>query len=320
MKNDLFSTLAFIDRIENSTPTPTKQSLSESADTMEALGGKRLAPGIHPSEIPAINRQSGRHGGFATLEPQEPAGQPRVTDIPAAQRKAAGKNFPATLDQVNSGLEEQAVEEDDVGESNKFIGNLMQARRDGQKEADLDGDGDMEKVRPGTVSEDQQLDECGMVDGSMSPMNGMEADDSGKINVSANFDSESGRKSLTVTAEGDQAEELAQILKLSGMMGGGQDHEHPGSIPVVGTMDAGGAEELAKMLRHSGIQESYVNEPDEKVESTEKILDQGDDLHRKKRSYHKAENGDNPSNVKESTIVESLEKKLWAEFMKEKSK
>jgi hypothetical protein len=34
-------------------------------------------------------------------------------------------------------------------ESNKFIGNLMKARADGKDEADLDGDGDMEKVSKG---------------------------------------------------------------------------------------------------------------------------------------------------------------------------
>ena len=35
-------------------------------------------------------------------------------------------------------------------ESNKFVGNLMKARAQGKKEADLDGDGEMEKVTPGT--------------------------------------------------------------------------------------------------------------------------------------------------------------------------
>ena len=43
--------------------------------------------------------------------------------------------------------EAKKVEEDDVEEGNKFTGNLAKARADGKTEADLDGDGDMEKVK-----------------------------------------------------------------------------------------------------------------------------------------------------------------------------
>jgi hypothetical protein len=50
------------------------------------------------------------------------------------------------------------VKEDDVEEGNKFTGNLAKARAEGKKEADLDGDGDMEKVREG---EGEMCHECG---------------------------------------------------------------------------------------------------------------------------------------------------------------
>jgi len=43
--------------------------------------------------------------------------------------------------------EAKKVDEDDVEEGNKFTGNLAKARAAGKKEADLDGDGDMEKVQ-----------------------------------------------------------------------------------------------------------------------------------------------------------------------------
>ena len=47
-----------------------------------------------------------------------------------------------------AGIQEaKKVEEDDVEEGNKFTGNLAAARAAGKKEADLDGDGDLEKVR-----------------------------------------------------------------------------------------------------------------------------------------------------------------------------
>ena len=49
-------------------------------------------------------------------------------------------------------------EEDDMEEGNMFTGNLAKARAAGKKEADLDGDGDMEKVREG----EDMCNECGM--------------------------------------------------------------------------------------------------------------------------------------------------------------
>ena len=44
------------------------------------------------------------------------------------------------------------VDEEKTEEGNLFTGNLAKARADGKKEADLDGDGDMEKVRESIFS------------------------------------------------------------------------------------------------------------------------------------------------------------------------
>jgi hypothetical protein len=46
-----------------------------------------------------------------------------------------------------AGVKKKEVDEEKTDEGNKFTGNLAKARADGKKEADLDGDGDMEKVR-----------------------------------------------------------------------------------------------------------------------------------------------------------------------------
>ena len=46
-----------------------------------------------------------------------------------------------------AGVKKKPVEEEKTEEGNKFTGNLAKARATGKKEADLDGDGDMEKVR-----------------------------------------------------------------------------------------------------------------------------------------------------------------------------
>jgi hypothetical protein len=45
-----------------------------------------------------------------------------------------------------AGVKKKEVDEEKTEEGNKFTGNLAKARADGKKEADLDGDGDMEKV------------------------------------------------------------------------------------------------------------------------------------------------------------------------------
>jgi hypothetical protein len=46
-----------------------------------------------------------------------------------------------------AGVKKKAVDEEKTDEGNKFTGNLAKARAAGKKEADLDGDGDMEKVK-----------------------------------------------------------------------------------------------------------------------------------------------------------------------------
>lgn len=61
-------------------------------------------------------------------------------------------------EKVNVGGKEYPVKEDDMEEGNMFTGNLAKARAQGKKEADLDGDGDMEKVREG----EDTCNECGM--------------------------------------------------------------------------------------------------------------------------------------------------------------
>jgi hypothetical protein len=46
-----------------------------------------------------------------------------------------------------AGIKKKEVDEEKTEEGNLFTGNLAKARADGKKQADLDGDGDMEKVR-----------------------------------------------------------------------------------------------------------------------------------------------------------------------------
>lgn len=61
-------------------------------------------------------------------------------------------------EKMKVGDKEYPVKEDEVEEGNKFTGNLAKARAAGKEEADLDGDGDMEKVHEG----EHTCEACGM--------------------------------------------------------------------------------------------------------------------------------------------------------------
>ena len=63
-------------------------------------------------------------------------------------------------EKVSVGGKTYPVKEEDMEEGNKFTGNLAKARAAGKEEADLDGDGDMEKVHEG----EHTCNECGMME------------------------------------------------------------------------------------------------------------------------------------------------------------
>jgi hypothetical protein len=151
---------------------------------------------------------------------------------------------------------------------------------------------------------ESEINECGDM--------GMDQRDT--INVSTNMSSD-GNKSVNISAQGEKAEELLAMLKLAGMgdkprfnTDDGVDLDHPGAIEIHGTMDADGAEQLAKQLRHASMSEQemmdeakktrttkYKNTPDEEYQSVASITRQGNDLNREKRQYaDKPKLGDNP--------------------------
>jgi len=112
------------------------------------------------------------------------------------------------------------------------------------------------------------------------------------MNISSNIDTKTGSKSLTVTAQGDAADELAQILKLSGMM-----------APAANSQQA-----------EIEIGEEYSNEPHPVTQSTEVQLQQGNDMHRIKQSYPKVAGGDNPMAMAEARKLAEIENRLMEEL------
>ncbi len=137
---------------------------------------------------------------------------------PGEKMKVGGKEYP--------------VKEDDVEEGNKFTGNLAKARAAGKKEADLDGDGDMEKVHEG----EEMCNECG---GSM-----YEGHSCGHDQVEENFANDAGGDAMADT----------ELAKLKALLSMGNDlHKMKSSRTVGNPTQVSVAEALTDWKKLSGI-------------------------------------------------------------------
>lgn len=132
----------------------------------------------------------------------------------------------------------------------------------------------------------ERLGEC--YDQAM--MSGQPEQESG-MNINASTDTRTGSKSLTVTAQGEAAEQLAQLLKLSGI-GGAASSAHDAEM-----------EEAA-----------YANEPHPETQGVEVQMQQGNDMHRPKNSYPKVAGGDNPMAMREARELAEIERRLNEEL------
>jgi hypothetical protein len=114
------------------------------------------------------------------------------------------------------------------------------------------------------------------------------------MSINTSMDTKTGRKTVTVTADGEAAEELASMLRMAGM-GGAQSEPQQKHIDVV--IGRPGGQE---------VDEEYANEPNTKVASTNSIMQQGDDLNKSKSMYkHNYRGGDNPMSMQEHTHIEA---------------
>ena len=101
-------------------PTETETS----SDAMQYAGGLNKPKATGQTTVPVIASQDDRQESYA--EAEEDALH-RMMEM--------------------AGVKKKEVDEEKTDEGNKFTGNLAKARAAGKKEADLDGDGDMEKVQ-----------------------------------------------------------------------------------------------------------------------------------------------------------------------------
>jgi hypothetical protein len=195
-------------------------------------------------------------------------------------------------------------------------GGMMEGKGEKPDFLDADDDGDEEESFEKAVSDKKKnpfgnkkdLDECGMP-GATSPMGSMPSETESGMNISGSLDTKTGKKTLNVSADGDAAEELAQMLKMAGMlngaMDGGDSHEQEPHVT--------GKVVLIHPQGNDGMMgEAYANEPDETYADTESITDQGDDLNRKKKQYkHSYKQGDNPEAIAETARLEAKLSRLY---------
>jgi hypothetical protein len=109
-------------------------------------------------------------------------------------------------------------------------------------------------------------------------------------------------EAIMVSAEGDEAETLLQILKLSGM----PTPPAPAAMPAI----AAPAADLDTM--DIEMQDEYSNSPDEFEQDINAVIANGTDLHREKGQYPAAARGDNPMNAFEGKF-----KAILADLLKE---
>ena len=163
---------------------------------------------------------------------------------------------------------QQWTGDDEMDEGNEFSGALAKAKAAHKDSFEVDGKTYPVKESNSAVDE---LAECYNMAYQQAQA---EPEQPGRMTVSANTSTE-GTRSLSVNAEGDMADELAQLLSLSGLAGGHQHQEE---------------------MEESAQDEFHANTiPEPSTFSLRSLLDAGDDLNRPKSQHPAAAaRGDNP--------------------------
>ena len=163
-----------------------------------------------------------------------------------------------------------------------------------QTEKDL-----MSRLRQGVK---ENVNECM---GSMSPIGSAETQDN--ISINSNYSSRDNKKTVSVTAEGEQAEALMQMLKMAGMLPTAEAETAMRARIAVAVPQ----EQEVEVEEAANDEVEYSNSPDEQYQGVDAIVHQGNDLNREKKQYaSKPRLGDNPM----TEDILTLESKLAAEY------
>jgi len=198
-----------------------------------------------------------------------------VMHFKAQQAKADGKDSFKLGDKTYPVKESAAPGQEDWIKSNKAKFIKQYGKTKGEEVLYATA-----QKRSKAVKESLQFEEC--YDQAMSQQSEQESG----MNISSNLDTKTGNKSLTVTAQGAAALQLAQILKLSGMQA---QADEP-------------------------MEEEYANTPEPVIQGMEVQMQQGNDLNRPKQTYPKVAGGDNPMAMAEAAELAAIEKRLMEEL------
>lgn len=222
----------------------------------------------------------------------------RIAGLPVIEAKADKK---ADKDYDNDGKIESGKDE--------YLGSKIRAAKDAGKLKE----GKMCKTCDCSPCEcdKEKVDECS------SPMgNGMMGQEAaGKMNISTNMSSD-GNKSVTITADGDAALDLMQMLKLAGMQGAeSKQQEEPAGVMVVSTGDQEEVEEAKDERYHASTT------PDEQVSPVQAQTKGGNgdvagqEKQMRKGGYQFGDNNLAMKDVNEGiTGLEAMGRKLYKEY------
>ena len=157
-----------------------------------------------------------------------------------------------------------------------------------------------------------------------------------QIEASAKSTSSITEASLNISANAETAAEVGELLRVMQLGGVEQHVDMPMAHDAEIEMEpegppapcktcggdhgeqgmCGGDREMMKrqlLAMDGGVEEDYANEPDEEYHSMSDQLASGDDLHKRKKQYAAAQDGDNPMAVE--SIKQALELALEAKKM-----
>ena len=254
-------------------------------------------------ELDELARLAGLHGGQKKLDRND-------------NNKLDSEDF-AMLRQGTNESECNMTAEGDMcpkhGFSECWSASMMESKPDF---LDMDKDGDkkepMKKAVADKDNDKEDLDECG----EMGPISGGMTQPESSMNINTSLSSK-GDKSVNVTATGQEADKLMQLLKLAGIGG----HNEPHSAPRVIAMSADGEHAPSAEVE---MEEEYgdtdvkavspkANSPRPEYGTVKQQMQQGADLNRPKAQYkHNYQGGDNPMGMREETM--KLESRLAAEY------
>jgi hypothetical protein len=188
------------------------------------------------------------------------------------------------------------------GDPYQWVGNRfadeMQMHGYNRQSDMFSGDRELtELARLAGLSESQVV-ECG----------DMSTGEQDSMNVSTNMSSD-GKKSVNISAQGDRADALLQMLKMAGMRPHDNDNSMGMTEPEVIMIGGAPQEEM--------MDEEYANEPEEEYQTIDSIIHQGDDLNREKEQHPVAGfTGDNPM-AEEISLDEELQSLLDSVLFRE---